>query len=46
MDITVLDCPTWREKQRTFDNKIVLDVIKAVKTEKPNDHGQILVLSR
>lgn len=34
MNITVLECPTWREKQSTSDKKVILDVIKAVKTEK------------
>uniref|UniRef100_A0A8W8NYM2 protein-tyrosine-phosphatase n=1 Tax=Magallana gigas TaxID=29159 RepID=A0A8W8NYM2_MAGGI len=45
MDITVLECPKWREKQKTSDKRILLDVIKAVKTEKTNEKGRILVLS-
>lgn len=46
MDITVLECPTWREKQRTSDKRVLLDVIKAVKAEKTNKNGRVLVLSR
>ncbi|XP_052694675.1 receptor-type tyrosine-protein phosphatase epsilon-like [Crassostrea angulata] len=45
MDITVLECPKWREKQKTSDKRILLDVIKAVKTEKTNEKGRVLVLS-
>lgn len=46
MDVTVFECPPWRKKQTTSDKRILLDVIKAVKTEKTNGKGRILVLSR
>ncbi|XP_065938486.1 receptor-type tyrosine-protein phosphatase alpha [Magallana gigas] len=45
MDITVLECPKWGEKQKASDKRILLDVIKAVKTEKTNAKGRVLVLS-
>ena len=44
--ITVLECPTWRERQSTADKRALLDVIKDVKTEKTHQEGRILVLSR
>ncbi|XP_078329583.1 receptor-type tyrosine-protein phosphatase alpha-like [Crassostrea virginica] len=43
--ITVLECPTWRERQSTADKRALLDVIKEVKTEKTYQEGRILVLS-
>ena len=46
MRITVLECPTWKERQSTADKRVLLDVIKEVKTEKINTEGRILVLSR
>nr|XP_022311206.1 uncharacterized protein LOC111116503 [Crassostrea virginica] len=45
MRITVLECPTWKERQSTADKRVLLDVIKEVKTEKINTEGRILVLS-
>ena len=44
--ITVLECPTWRERQSTADKRVLLDVIKEVKTEKTYQEGRILVQSR
>lgn len=46
MDITILECPKWREKQKNSDKRILLDATKAVKTEKTNEKGRVLVLSR
>nr|XP_022305063.1 receptor-type tyrosine-protein phosphatase epsilon-like [Crassostrea virginica] len=43
--ITVLECPTWRERQSTADKRVLLDVIKEVKTEKTYQEGRVLVLS-
>nr|XP_022306098.1 receptor-type tyrosine-protein phosphatase alpha-like isoform X1 [Crassostrea virginica] len=43
--ITVLECPTWRERQSTADKRVLLDVIKEVKTEKTYQEGRILVQS-
>nr|XP_022311625.1 receptor-type tyrosine-protein phosphatase epsilon-like isoform X1 [Crassostrea virginica] len=43
--ITVLECPTWREGQSTADKRVLLDVIKEVKTEKTYQEGRILVQS-
>nr|XP_022311639.1 receptor-type tyrosine-protein phosphatase alpha-like [Crassostrea virginica] len=43
--ITVLECPTWRERQSTVDKRVLLDVIKEVKTEKTYQEGRILVQS-
>nr|XP_022311632.1 receptor-type tyrosine-protein phosphatase epsilon-like [Crassostrea virginica] len=43
--ITVLECPTWIERQSTADKRVLLDVIKEVKTEKTSQEGRILVLS-
>lgn len=40
MDISVFECPTWREKQKTSDKRIILVVIKSVKTEKTNTKGK------
>nr|XP_022305530.1 receptor-type tyrosine-protein phosphatase epsilon-like isoform X2 [Crassostrea virginica] len=45
MRITVLECPTWKDRQSTADKRVLLDVIKEVKTEKINTEGRILVLS-
>nr|XP_022303638.1 receptor-type tyrosine-protein phosphatase alpha-like isoform X2 [Crassostrea virginica] len=45
METTVLECPTWRDGQLTENTRILLDIIKEVKTEKNNQEGQILVLS-
>ncbi|XP_078327534.1 receptor-type tyrosine-protein phosphatase alpha-like isoform X2 [Crassostrea virginica] len=45
LEITVLECPTWRDGQLTENKRILLDIIKEVKTEKNNQEGQILVLS-
>lgn len=44
--ITVIDCPTWEEGKGTTDKRVLLDVIKAVKTEKSDQEGRIIVLSR
>lgn len=46
MDITLLECPTWGEKQKHGDKRILLDIIKAVKTENADQKGRVLVLSR
>lgn len=46
MDITLLECPTWRERQKQGDKRVLLDVVKAVKTEKSDHKGRVLVLSR
>ena len=46
METTVLECPTWRDGQLTENKRILLDIIKEVKTEKNNQEGQILILSR
>lgn len=46
MNITVIECPTWREGKWTADKRVLLDVIKAVKTEKSDQEGRIIVLSR
>nr|XP_022306102.1 receptor-type tyrosine-protein phosphatase epsilon-like [Crassostrea virginica] len=43
--ITVLECPTWSERQSTADKRVLLDVIKEVKTEKTYQEGRILVQS-
>uniref|UniRef100_K1PK35 Receptor-type tyrosine-protein phosphatase U n=1 Tax=Magallana gigas TaxID=29159 RepID=K1PK35_MAGGI len=43
--ITVIDCPTWEEGKGTTDKRVLLDVIKAVKTEKSDQEGRIIVLS-
>ncbi|XP_065938473.1 receptor-type tyrosine-protein phosphatase epsilon isoform X3 [Magallana gigas] len=43
--ITVIDCPTWEEGKGTTDKRVLLDVIKAVKTEKSDQEGCIIVLS-
>nr|XP_022311638.1 receptor-type tyrosine-protein phosphatase epsilon-like [Crassostrea virginica] len=43
--ITLLECPTWGEKQSTADKGVLLDVIKEVKTEKKYQEGKIVVLS-
>ncbi|XP_078329582.1 receptor-type tyrosine-protein phosphatase epsilon-like [Crassostrea virginica] len=43
--ITVLECPTWKERQSTADKRVLLDVIKEVKTEKTYQEGRVLVLS-
>ncbi|XP_078329579.1 receptor-type tyrosine-protein phosphatase epsilon-like [Crassostrea virginica] len=43
--ITVLECPTWRERHSTADKRVLLDVIKEVKTEKTYQEGRILVQS-
>ncbi|XP_078330682.1 receptor-type tyrosine-protein phosphatase epsilon-like [Crassostrea virginica] len=43
--ITVLECPTWKEGQSTADKRVLLDVIKEVKTEKTYQDGRILVQS-
>nr|XP_022305535.1 receptor-type tyrosine-protein phosphatase alpha-like isoform X2 [Crassostrea virginica] len=45
MRITVLECPTWKERQSTADKRVLLDAIKEVKTQKINTEGRILVLS-
>ncbi|XP_078330759.1 receptor-type tyrosine-protein phosphatase kappa-like [Crassostrea virginica] len=45
LEITVLECPTWRDGQLTENKRILLDIIKEVKTEKNNQEGQILILS-
>uniref|UniRef100_A0A8W8NR64 Receptor-type tyrosine-protein phosphatase T n=1 Tax=Magallana gigas TaxID=29159 RepID=A0A8W8NR64_MAGGI len=46
MDITLLECPTWGERLKKGDKRILLDVVKAVKTEKSDQKGRVLVLSR
>lgn len=46
INITVIECPTWREGKETADKRVLLDVIKAVKTEKSEQEGRIIVLSR
>lgn len=46
MNITVIECPTWKEGKETADKRVLLDVIKAVKTEKSDQDGRIIVLSR
>eukprot|EP00105_Crassostrea_gigas_P001765 XP_011414057.1 PREDICTED: receptor-type tyrosine-protein phosphatase epsilon-like [Crassostrea gigas] len=46
MDITLLECPTWGEKQKKGDKRVLLDVIQAVKAEKSNHKGRVLVMSR
>lgn len=46
MDITLLECPTWGEGQNKGNTRVLLDVIKAVKTEKSDHEGRVLVLSR
>uniref|UniRef100_A0A8W8NTJ8 Receptor-type tyrosine-protein phosphatase kappa n=1 Tax=Magallana gigas TaxID=29159 RepID=A0A8W8NTJ8_MAGGI len=45
INITVIQCPTWREGKETADKRVLLDVIKAVKTEKSDQEGRIIVLS-
>lgn len=34
INITVVECRTWKEGKGTIDKRVLLDVIKAVKTEK------------
>uniref|UniRef100_K1RGD7 Receptor-type tyrosine-protein phosphatase U n=1 Tax=Magallana gigas TaxID=29159 RepID=K1RGD7_MAGGI len=46
MDITLLECPTWSERLKKGDKRVLLDVVKAVKTEKSDQKGRVLVLSR
>ncbi|XP_052694681.1 receptor-type tyrosine-protein phosphatase epsilon-like [Crassostrea angulata] len=46
MDITLLECPTWGERLKRGDKRVLLDVVKAVKTEKSDQKGRVLVLSR
>lgn len=46
INITVVECPTWKEGKGTTDKRVLLDVIKAVKTEKSDQEGRIIVLSR
>lgn len=46
MDITLLECPTWGERLKKGDKRVLLDVVKAVKTEKSDQKGRVLVLSR
>nr|XP_034321714.1 receptor-type tyrosine-protein phosphatase alpha-like [Crassostrea gigas] len=45
MDITLLECPTWGERLKRGDKRVLLDVVKAVKTENSNNNGRVLVLS-
>uniref|UniRef100_A0A8W8NU22 Receptor-type tyrosine-protein phosphatase kappa n=1 Tax=Magallana gigas TaxID=29159 RepID=A0A8W8NU22_MAGGI len=45
INITVVECPTWKEGKGTTDKRVLLDVIKAVKTEKSDQEGRIIVLS-
>lgn len=46
MDVTLLECPTWGKRQKKGDKRVLLDVIKAVKTERSDHKGRVLVLSR
>uniref|UniRef100_A0A8W8NVN9 protein-tyrosine-phosphatase n=1 Tax=Magallana gigas TaxID=29159 RepID=A0A8W8NVN9_MAGGI len=46
MDITLLECPTWGERLKRGDKRVLLDVVKAVKTEKSDHKGRVLVMSR
>lgn len=46
MDVTLLECPTWGKRQKKGDKRVLLDVIKAVKTERSDHNGRVLVLSR
>lgn len=46
MDITLLECPTWGERQKQGDKRVLLDVIKAVKSMNSDQKGRVIVLSR
>lgn len=46
MDITLLECPNWGERLKKGDKRVLLDVVKAVKTEKSDHKGRVLVMSR